>query len=342
MKRLRSLALAVSLGALSLTGCSTGSTDSGDGAGTSSTKAEADAFPVTIKHAFGETTIDKEPTRVATLGWSDQDHVAALGVVPVGATKITYGGNKNGSTDFFDAAVEELGGEAPARYDDTDGIPFAEVAKVSPDLILATNSGLTKGDYDKLTKIAPVVAFPEVPWVTPWRSSLETIGKALGRSDEAEKVLKETEATISSAKDEYSDMEGKTFMLTYLSTTDLSTVGIYGSEDTRVQFLRDFGLEDAPSVAKVVKPGEFYGTISADEADTLASDVVLAFTDEGGTLETFEKHPQVSKIPAFANGNVYTEADTVVSEAITNPTPLSIPVVIETVLPKLDAAVQGS
>ena len=136
MKRLRHLALAVSLGALALTGCSTGSTDSDD-AGTSTTKAEADAFPVTIEHAFGETTIDKEPTRVATLGWSDQDHAVALGVVPVGATKITYGGNKSGSTDFFDAAVEELGGKAPARYDDTDGIPFAEVAKVSPDLILA-------------------------------------------------------------------------------------------------------------------------------------------------------------------------------------------------------------
>ena len=109
-----------------------------------------------------------------------------------------------------------------------------------------------------------------------------------------------------------------------------------------MQFLRDFGLEDAPAVAKVVKPGEFYGTISADEADTLASDVVLAFTDEGGTLETFEKHPQVGKIPAFASGNVYTEDDTVVSEAITNPTPLSIPVVIDKVLPKLDEAVQGS
>jgi iron complex transport system substrate-binding protein len=341
MKRLRPLALAVTLGALALTGCSTGSTDD-DAAATSTTKAEADAFPVTIEHAFGETTIEKEPKRVATLGWSDQDHVAALGVVPVGATKITYGGNKSGSTDFFDSAVEELGGEAPTRYDDTDGIPFAEVAKVNPDLILATNSGLTKADYDKLTKIAPVVAYPDVPWITPWRTSLVTVGKALGRSEEAEKVLEETEGKIAAAKEKYSEMEGKTFMLAYLSTTDLSTVGMYGSQDTRVQFLRDFGLEDAPAVKKVVKPGEFYGTISADKADTLASDVVLAFTDESGTLDTFVKHPQIGKMPAFASGNVYTEADTVVSEAITNPTPLSIPVVIDKVLPKLDAAVQGS
>src|SRR4051812_21957870 len=76
MKRLRPLALALTLGALALTGCSTGSTDD-DAAGTSTTQVEADAFPVTIEHAFGTTTIEKEPERVATLGWSDQDHVVA-------------------------------------------------------------------------------------------------------------------------------------------------------------------------------------------------------------------------------------------------------------------------
>ena len=86
-------------------------------------QADADAFPVTIEHAFGETTIEEEPTRVATLGWTDQDHALALGVVPVGATKLTWGGNDAGSSDWFDAEVEELGAEAPVRYDDADGAP---------------------------------------------------------------------------------------------------------------------------------------------------------------------------------------------------------------------------
>ena len=89
MKRLRTLALAVTLGALALTGCATGSTDSDDSAA-SSTEAEADAFPVTIEHAFGSTTIEQEPTRVATLGWGDQDHVAALGVVTAGGAKAAW------------------------------------------------------------------------------------------------------------------------------------------------------------------------------------------------------------------------------------------------------------
>ena len=118
-------------------------------------RADADAFPVTIEHAFGETTIEAEPTRVATLGWTDHDHALALGVVPVGATKITWGGNEAGSTDWFDAAVEEAGAEAPVRYDDADGAPIDEVAELAPDLILATNSGITEAEYAKLSKIAP-------------------------------------------------------------------------------------------------------------------------------------------------------------------------------------------
>ena len=127
MKPLRTAALALTLGALALTGCTTGSTDSDDDARSSATEAEADAFPVTIKHAFGETTIEKEPKRVATLGWSDQDQAVALGVVPVGATKITYGGNAGGLHGLLRrGASRSSGGKAPARYDDTDGIPVAD------------------------------------------------------------------------------------------------------------------------------------------------------------------------------------------------------------------------
>ena len=101
--------VAVSLLAAGLTACSTGSTDAAEVADpTATTTAEPDAFPVTIEHALGETTIESEPTRVATLGWTDPDSAVALGVVPVGATKITWGGNEAGSTEWFDAAVEEL------------------------------------------------------------------------------------------------------------------------------------------------------------------------------------------------------------------------------------------
>ena len=67
--RLIAAAAAVVIGTTTLTACSTGAatTDKPGDAATTKTAVDANAFPVTIKNAFGSTTIEKEPTRVATL-----------------------------------------------------------------------------------------------------------------------------------------------------------------------------------------------------------------------------------------------------------------------------------
>src|SRR5262245_63429953 len=46
------------------------------------TEADPDAFPVTIEHKYGSTTIEEEPERVAVVGLTEQDALLALGVVP--------------------------------------------------------------------------------------------------------------------------------------------------------------------------------------------------------------------------------------------------------------------
>ncbi|HET7327595.1 MAG TPA: iron-siderophore ABC transporter substrate-binding protein [Nocardioidaceae bacterium] len=341
MARFRILA-ALGAAALTLTGCATGSTTEGSDTQIANTSADADAYPVTIEHAFGETTIEEQPKRVATLGWTDQDHVLALGVAPVGATKLTWGGNDAGSSDWFDAELERAGLEPPTRYDDADGAPVVEIAKLHPDLILATNSGITEKEYKKLSELAPVVAYPEAPWVTPWQTSLEMIGKALGRSDVAEKVADETQQVIDHAKAEYPQLEGKSLIFAYLTTADMSSIGIYGPEDPRVSFMHDLGLVDAPSVAKAVEPGEFYGTVSAERATELESDVLLTWSESPGDMKTFSQHSLIGQIPAIANGNAYAEADKHVSLAVTNPTPLSIPYIIDHFVPHVAEAAAGS
>ncbi|WP_185995343.1 iron-siderophore ABC transporter substrate-binding protein [Nocardioides campestrisoli] len=335
--------LVTALAGLSLlTACSTGSTETAEESSGSTTSVEEGAFPVTIEHAFGETTIESEPKRVATLGWTDQDNALALGVVPVGATKLTWGGNEEGSSDWFDAELAEVGGEAPERYDDSDGIPVQEVAELAPDLILATNSGITEAEYKKLSKIAPVVAYPDAPWVTPWETSLETAGKALGRSELAAEVLEETEGVIEDAKEEYSDLEGTSFVFAYLSATDLSTVGVYGRQDPRVAVLEDFGLVSPEITETAVKDGQFYGTVSAERAETVDSDLLLTYVESEDDLETFRKDKLLGQIPALASGHAYGELDKHVGLSITNPTPISIPFIVENFLPKVAEAADGS
>lgn len=334
---------ALLLAAAPLAACSTGSTSSAADAPapTASTSAEPDAFPVTIEHAFGTTTIDQEPLRVATLGWTDQDNAVALGVAPVGATRLTWGGNAAGSSDWFDAAIEDLGADAPVRYDDSDGAPVVEIARLDPDLILATNSGLTQAEYTKLSKIAPVVAYPDAPWITPWRTSLEMTGEALGRSDLADDIEADTEQVIAEARREHPEVQGRSLVFAYLTSADLSTVGVYAPEDPRVSLMHDLGLVDAPKVDEVIEDGQFYGSISAERASELESDVLLTWAEHRGDLETFADDPLLGRLPALAEGHAYAEEDKHVSLAVTNPTPLSIPVTVREFLPAVARAVDG-
>ena len=82
--RLIALGIAVALTG-SLAACSS-STDA------ATTESESDSgFPVTIEHAYGETVIEQKPERVATVAWSNHEVPLALGVVPVGMSKATWG-----------------------------------------------------------------------------------------------------------------------------------------------------------------------------------------------------------------------------------------------------------
>src|SRR5687768_17458611 len=129
----------VAAAALALTGCSTGPAASASDP--SASESSSTQFPVTIKHAFGETTIKEQPKRVATVSWVNDDVAIALDVVPVGIPKNEWGGNDKGSTPWKDAALETLGAgfgtdKAPAQYSEADGINVAVIGKLKPDVIL--------------------------------------------------------------------------------------------------------------------------------------------------------------------------------------------------------------
>ncbi|OFQ47158.1 ABC transporter substrate-binding protein [Corynebacterium sp. HMSC076D02] len=128
----------------SVTACSSEESTSNESV-SSADNANSAAFPVTIEHAFGETTIEKAPERVATVGWANHEVPLALGVAPVGMSKSTWGDdNGNGIMPWTEEKLKELGAETPTLFDETDGIPFEQVADTQPDVILASYSGLTQ------------------------------------------------------------------------------------------------------------------------------------------------------------------------------------------------------
>ncbi|PRY55652.1 iron complex transport system substrate-binding protein [Knoellia remsis] len=345
--RRRLLAAAASTAAaLALTACSTGPTsDAGaDPVASSSTSVDEGAFPTTIKHAFGETTITAEPKRVATVGWNDQDVVVSLGVIPVGATKITWGGNAKGSTEWFDAGVAKLNPEATVtRYDDSAGIPVEEIAATKPDLILGVNSGLTKEEYDKLSKIAPTVAYPGQAWGTSWEDSLKIVGQALGRSTLATELAASTNKQIDEAVAKYPQIKGKKAAWATFAPSDLSVISLYTTNDLRPQLLRRFGLVDSPVVTALSKgTNQFSANLSAEKSSTLDADVLIFYVEKPDLVDTLKKNPLLSQIPALKNGTYIANADNATALTMSSPSPISMPVTLEKFLPKIAAAVDGT
>jgi iron complex transport system substrate-binding protein len=327
--------------ALTLSACSTGPAAS---TADSTTTSSSSQFPVTIDHVFGKTTIGKQPTRVATVSWVNDDVAIALGVVPVGVPKNEWGGNDQGSTPWKDAALEDLGAgfgsdKAPVQYSEADGINFTEIAKLTPDVILAAYSGLTEEDYKKLSGIAPVVAHPELAYGTSWQDATSIIGKALGKDAEAAKLVSDTEATVKEQAAKYPQIAGKSFIYGYALPSDLTQTGFYTANDNRPKFLTSIGMKLAP-VAEAASAGskEFFIPWSAEKANELQSDIFLSSVEDAGAAEAVKTDPLLGQIPAVRNGAFVADADKSLVLAISASSPLSLPWALDTFLPQLATA----
>ena len=328
--------------ALSLTACSTGPASSP--ASDAPSQSASSAFPVTITHAFGETTIKEQPKRVVTVSWVNDDVAIALGVVPVGVPKNEWGGNDQGSTPWKDAALETLdagfGSEkAPAQYSEADGVNFTEIAKLNPDVILGAYSGLTEEDYKKLSEIAPVVAHPEVAYGTSWQDSTAIIGKALGKETEATKLVADTEATIQDKVSGYPQLAGKTFIYGNLEPAKGDGVNVYTANDNRPRFLSEIGMKLASVVEDNSKgSAEFFIPWSAEKANELASDVFVTWVPDAATADSIKTDPLLSQIPAIKSGALVADSDNTLTLSISASSPLSLPWALDTFLPQLAGA----
>lgn len=316
-----------------------------------STPAESQAAPerdwetVTIEHALGTTVIDEKPERVATVNWANQEVPLALGIVPVGMAAANFGDDDgDGILPWVEEKLEELGGETPVLFDENDGIDFEAVADTQPDVILAAYSGLTQEDYDTLSEIAPVVAYPETAWGTSWREMIEYNSTALGLAEEGEQLVADLEQEMTDAAAKFASLAGKSAMfMTHVDTTDLSEVSFYTTHDPRTLFFEDLGMSVADSIAKASAETEKFSlTQSAEQADAFA-DVDIIVTYGGEELITaLESDPLLSQIPAVANGAIVTLPGDNPLGTAANPTPLAISWVLDDYLTVLAEAADAA
>ncbi|MEU5907265.1 iron-siderophore ABC transporter substrate-binding protein [Micromonospora sp. NPDC047527] len=289
-------------------------------------------FPVTIKHALGTTTIKEQPKRVATVAWANHEVPLALGIVPVGMAKANFGDDDgDGILPWVAEKLKTLGGTPPVLFDENDGINFEAVADTRPDVILAAYSGLTAQDYDTLSKIAPVVAYPEAPWATAWRDTIKLESQALGLAKEGDALIADFEKQMTDAAAKHPQLAGKSAMfMTHIDPTDLSKIGFYTTHDTRAQFFADLGLKVPASIATLsAGTDKFSLTQSAEQIQVFNDvDVIVAYGDDK-LLAAAQADPLLSKIPAIKRGSVVMLSGATPLGTAANPTPLAIPFVLD-------------
>lgn len=286
---------------------------------------ESTTYPVVIRHALGTTTIARKPERVATVAWANHEVPLALGIVPVGFAAANFGDDDgDGLLPWVAEKLKELGAEKPVLFDEGDGIDFEAVAATQPDVILAAYSGLSQSDYDTLSQIAPVVAYPDAPWSTDWREMIRLNSAGLGMKVEGEALIARIEKQIADVVAGHPQLAGKKAMfVTHLDSTNLSIVNFYTANDSRVKFFADLGLTSPKSVVEATKPGQFAAGVSAEKVDAFDDvDIVVTYGSQP-LLDAMRADPLLSRMSAVTHDSIVMLGRNPLGTA-SNPTPLSI------------------
>ena len=311
---------------------STGSSASDEGGG----DTVAGAFPVTIPHKFGETTIETAPTRVVCVGLTEQDALLAVGVVPLAVTE-WFGDAPGFIFPWATGALEAVDGELPEILSSADGVDVEKVASYAPDLIIGQYAGITDKEYELLAKIAPTVAQSGdyADYGAPWDEMALNIGKAVGKADEMQTVVDGVKQQIADAAAAHPEFQGRSAVC----VTGYEGLFIYGPEDPRSRMLVDLGFTFPDGVFG--GPGEEFGTsISSERTSDLDQVDVAVWLDldlDPVTKGIFER------TTTAADGRYVNigEKDGAYYVGHSFVTPLSIPYVLERYVPQLAAAVDG-
>lgn len=293
------------------------------------------AFPVTIEHKFGSTTITAEPQRVISLGYSEQDPILALGVTPI-AVRDWFGDQPYGVWPWAQAA---LGDAQPELLQ----MPFGELnfellAALQPDLFVATHAGITQEEYELLSQIAPVLAQSGdvEEFGMSWQAQTRAIGQALGRAAEAEELVAEVEAQIAAAAAPVFD--GAT--IAWITPADApGEFWATGGHTPPFRFFAALGLSASAEIADLI--GEQSSLrISSERLDLVDTSILIVRAPTEEVLDEIKANAVFQQLAVVQDGRViYFVGNDPIYGALSFSTVLSLPYVVETLVPQMVAAV---
>lgn len=287
----------------------------------------AAAFPVTVKHAFGETTIESEPKRIIAVGWISPDVVAALGVVPVAISDFTWG-EVGPMLPWFEKKVTELGGEKPEilKTNEAGELDIEQVLSLDPDVVLAPHSGLTEKEYKALSdRGIPTVGYKDIAWTSEWRDVTRTVGTVMGKTAEAEQLVTDSDALLADLAAKHPEFAGKTFAYGWAMYDGEPGLGFYTTKDARNLIVEQLGLTPAAKIKSLTDTAqEFIVYVSLEELDGVEADVYVAWADDQSHIDAMTKNKLVSRWAPIADQRSFIMTDHAIAWATSAPSPLSI------------------
>jgi iron complex transport system substrate-binding protein len=298
----------------------------------SAPEVAASAYPVTIAHKFGSTSITEYPERIVLVGLTDQDVLLALGIVPVATRE--WWGERPGA--IFEWATDELGdAELPLVLPGTE-LNFEQIAELNPDVIVGLYAGITQEEYDTLSKIAPVVAQPaEYPdWGIPWQDSTRTMGLIVGKSAEAETLIVDVEARFAAIREEHPEFADQVGVVASAGESDYWA---YSSLDPRGQFLTSLGFKPATKLDEIIG-AEFGAPIDLERYDLINdAGVLIWFTGDKENMDALYEQLDVHK----EGRDILIGWEDPMAFAFSFNTVLSLPYVLDELVPQIVAASDG-
>jgi iron complex transport system substrate-binding protein len=279
---------------------------------------------VTVTHMFGETKVPAAPKRVVSAGYTEQDDLLAVGVVPIAVTN-WWGDQPFGVWPW---AQPKLGGGQPEVLDLSNGIQVDRIAALKPDLIVATNAGVDEDTYKKLSQIAPTIPQSgQDAFFEPWKTQAAAIGRAAFKFDEMAALVKAVEDKFTEIAKNNPQFSGKKALL--LEGAIVGDAVNVLAPRWRSDFLTQVGLA-IPEIG---------GTITRDQMAPMldSADVLIWSTESDDQQAALLADPTVAKLRATTgNRNVFTGKD--LAGAIAFASPLSYPVVADQLTPALAKA----
>lgn len=290
------------------------------------------AQPLAFDHVWGRTELAAPARRVVSLGYTTHDTLLALGVVPL-ALRYWYGASETGVWPWAEpllngARPEVLRGE----------VSMERVAAQQPDLIVALGSGISRAEYEVLSRIAPTLMHKpgRNAYDTPWDELTLTLGRATGTEARAATLVAQVRAEFAAAQARHPTWQGKTAAAAYFWA---GTSGAFLPGDARVEFLEALGFTQPESLRDLAGRGAFFRDLSPEDLSPLDADLLV-------WVSAFDTAPDLAALPMRHTLRAWREgrevfAGQLLASALSHASVLSMPYALTALEPDLAAALDG-